>query len=333
MVRVRPGHPGRHPDAIPVNAISVRSLAKTFVRGFLRRKTVALRGIDLDVPEGVVFGFLGPNGAGKTTTIKILMGLLFPTAGSARIYGVPAGTRAAKAQVGYLPERPYFYEYLTARELLDLVGRLYGLDRSERSRRTERLLERVGMTHAADRPLRSYSKGMLQRVGLAQALLPETPLLVLDEPASGLDPIGRKDVRDIVLEEKRKGKTIFFSTHILADASTMCDRVAIIAGGRIRGVGSLDEMLERRIDRIDVVFSIPEEARPALADALPSAVRRTPEGDVASFSDHDAVQAFLRAVLAAGGEVHEVVPHRQTLEEIFVEKTASRAPAATEGGS
>ncbi len=315
-----------------MSAITVRDLSKTFVRGFFRRKTRALRGIDFDVEEGEVFGFLGPNGAGKTTTIKILMGLIFPSGGRAEVFGSPAGSRAAKAKVGFLPERPYFYEYLTARELLDLVGRLHGLGRAERRRRTERLLERVGMVHAADRPLRSYSKGMVQRVGLAQALIGETPLVVLDEPASGLDPIGRKDVRDIILEEKRKGKTIFFSTHILADASTICDRVAILVGGRIRGIGPLDEMLRERIERVDVVFRLPEGAGTDVADEGPSQVRTTAEGKVAAFDDPGAVQGFLRRVLDAGGEILEVVPHRRTLEEIFVEAARTADAGGKEAG-
>ncbi len=312
-----------------MTAITVQNLSKTFVRGFLRRRTVALRGIDFAVEEGEVFGFLGPNGAGKTTTIKILMGLLFPNGGTARIFGRPVGSRCAKAKVGYLPERPYFYEYLTARELLDLVGRLYGIEAGERRRRIDAMIERVGLSHAADRALRGYSKGMLQRVGLAQALLPDTPLVVLDEPASGLDPIGRKDVRDLILAEKARGKTIFFSTHILADATTLCDRVAILAGGRIRGIGALDELLSAKIDRVDVVFRAPEPAIEALRDAAGGAVRTTAEGSVASFDDEAQAASFLRAVLDAGGTVREVVPHRRTLEEIFVEKAAAGREASS----
>ncbi len=299
-----------------VSAIHVQGLHKTFVRGFFRRKTVAVRGIDFAVEPGEIFGFLGPNGAGKTTTIKVLMGLILPSAGRATVLGHPAGTLAAKSRVGYLPERPYFYEYLSARELLDLVGRLHGQPSAERRRRAHDLIDRVGLAHAADRPLRSYSKGMVQRAGLAQALMGDAELIVLDEPMSGLDPIGRKDVRELVLEQRRMGKTVFFSTHILSDASMMCDRVAIVVRGELRGVGPLGELLRPEIMTLDVVWSAPAHARAELVSAGQHSA--TSEGEVTRFDDEAQANAFMARVLAAGGTVHQVTPHRQTLEDLFV---------------
>ena len=220
------------------------ALSKTFVTGLLRRKVSALRDVTLSVERGEIFGFVGPNGAGKTTTLKILTGLVFPTGGSAQVLGSAPGDVAAKRRTGFLPESPYFYETLTARELLDFVGRLFGLDRAERARRVADLIDRVGLRDAADRRLRGHSKGMLQRVGLAQAMMGDPDLLVLDEPMSGLDPIGRKEVRDLIAEQRDRGKTIFFSTHILPDVEQLCDRVAIIVRGAVRRVGALDEMRE-----------------------------------------------------------------------------------------
>ena len=311
--------------SVPV--IRVQDLHKTFVRGFFRRKTAAVRGIDFDVEPGEIFGFLGPNGAGKTTTIKVLMGLIFPTAGQAMVLGQPAGTIAAKQRVGFLPERPYFYEYLSARELLDLVGRLHGQPRALRLRRAGELIERVGLAHAADRPLRAYSKGMVQRAGLAQALMGDPDLIVLDEPMSGLDPIGRKEVRDLVLEQRRLGKTVFFSTHILSDASMMCDRVAIVVHGKLRGVGPLGELLSPEVVTLDVVWSAPGAAR----DELRGVGRHTAtsEGEVTQFDDEELANAFMKRVLTAGGTVHQVTPHRQTLEELFVRAARS----GEEGGA
>jgi ABC-2 type transport system ATP-binding protein len=224
------------------SAVRCEALQKTFVGGLLRRKVHALRGATFSVERGEIFGFVGPNGAGKTTCLRILMGLVFPTAGKAEVLGHAPGDVRAKRRVGFLPENPYFYEYLTARELLDFVGRLFGLDRSERARRAADLLERAGLAEAADRRLRSHSKGMLQRLGVAQALIGDPELLVLDEPMSGLDPIGRKDVRDLIAAQRERGRTVFFSTHILPDVVELCDRVAIIVRGEVRRVGPIDEM-------------------------------------------------------------------------------------------
>jgi ABC-2 type transport system ATP-binding protein len=300
-----------------VAVLHVSDLRKTFTRGLLRRRVEALRGVTLAVERGEIFGLLGPNGAGKTTTLKILMGLLFATSGRAELLGAPAGDRAAKARVGYLPENPYFYDYLTARELLDMVGRLHGLPGATRRRRAEQLVERVGLGHAADRPLRSFSKGMLQRAGLAQALMGEPELVVLDEPMSGLDPVGRKEVRDLMVELRDRGTTVFFCTHILADASALCDRVAILVRGTVRDVGSLAQLLDPRLLGVDVVWQAPPAAVEALR-RVPGQHREAAEGHVLRVPDLDAADAFVRALLAAGGRLLQLTPHRQSLEALLM---------------
>ena len=297
--------------------LHVNDLRKTFTRGFLRRRTEALRGITLTVERGEIFGFLGPNGAGKTTTIKILMGLIFATSGRAELLGAPAGDRRVKAGVGYLPENPYFYDYLSVWELLDMVGRLHGLDRRTRRSQAGALIERVGLGHAADRPLRSFSKGMLQRAGLAQALIGEPELVVLDEPMSGLDPVGRKEVRDLVHELRDRGTTVFFCTHILADATAVCDRVGILVKGKLRDVGSLSELLEPRLRSIDIVWQAPAEVVERL-QGLPGQHRDAAEGHVSSVDDQPLADAFVRALLDAGGRLLQLSPHRQSLEALFV---------------
>src|SRR5437899_7827514 len=221
-------------------AIEILGLQKTYCVGFWRKRAKrALRPIHLAVEEGEIFGFLGPNGAGKTTTLKLLMGLVFPTAGSARILGMDSNDPRVKAQIGFLPEQPYFYDYLTARELLEYYGQLSGVAAKDRAKKVEAMLQRVGLPDAGDIQLRKFSKGMLQRVGIAQAILHDPKVVFLDEPMSGLDPMGRREVRSLIEEMKSEGKTVFFSTHILSDAEALCDRVAIIHLGELRGVGAV----------------------------------------------------------------------------------------------
>lgn len=311
-----------------VAVLHVSDLRKTFTRGFWRRKTEALRGISFEVQRGEIFGFLGPNGAGKTTTIKILMGLLFPTAGSATVLGSPAGDPRAKARVGYLPENPYFYDYLSVRELLDMVGRLHGHDRSARRRRAGELIERVGLGHAADRSLRSYSKGMLQRAGLAQALMGDPELVVLDEPMSGLDPVGRKEVRDLVFELREAGTTVFFCTHILADASALCDRVGILVRGELRDVGSLGDLLSPDTHGVEVIWTAPPAAVENLL-RLPGRHREAAEGRVLVADGLPQAQAFVAELLAAEGSLVQFLPHRQSLEELFVSEAQRSRGEAT----
>jgi ABC-2 type transport system ATP-binding protein len=306
--------------------LQVQDLRKEFVRGFLRKRTVAVAGISFEVHRGEVFGFLGPNGAGKTTTMKMLMGLIHPSAGQATILGAAVGDLEAKRRIGYLPENPYFYDYLSATEYLHMVGRIYGLDRGERDRRARRLLERVGLAMAKGRPMRSYSKGMLQRVGLAQALMGDPELVVLDEPMSGLDPIGRREVRELMLELREQGKTVFFSTHILADANLLCDRVAIIVKGKLRDVGPLGELLSPKVHRVEILWQGSEALRIELREqfAREGAHHSSSEGQLFVAGDQAEVDRFLAAVVAGAGEVSSVTPQRESLEELFVRDAGHR---------
>src|SRR5579872_5264432 len=220
-------------------AIEILGLTKDYPIGFWHNRTRrTLDNLSLQVEDGEVLGFLGPNGAGKTTTLKLLMGLIFPTAGTARIRGRGIDDVEMHREIGYLPEQPYFYDYLTARELLDYYARFFGYDAAERRARVERFLQMVGLGDAAGVQLRKFSKGMLQRAGIAQAILHDPKVVFLDEPMSGLDPVGRREVRDIILQLKEKGRTVFFSTHILSDAEVLCDRVGVLVGGKLQGVGS-----------------------------------------------------------------------------------------------
>lgn len=295
-------------------AIATEGLAKSYPYGHIvRRRRPALRGLDLRVERGEIFGCLGPNGSGKTTTLKLLMGLIHPDAGRATILGQPLTSRAWRARVGYLPEHPYFYDYLTAQEYLDYAGRLFGLDASTRRARRERLLAQVGLARSTSVPLRRYSKGMLQRLGLAQALVNDPELVLLDEPMSGLDPIGRRLVRDLILDLRQQGKTVFFSTHILSDAETLCDRVAVLREGALLKAGLLSEILDLDVAHVEVLLTgLAPAALPAglgAAERLGERLRlRLPEAQLG---------AGLEAARAAGGRVLSVQPVRQSLEDFF----------------
>src|ERR1700693_913712 len=253
-------------------AIETQNLTKEYPYGFLhlKRKT-SLENLTMQVEDGEVFGFLGPNGAGKSTTIKLLMGIIFPTAGSAQILGKPVSDVSMHRDIGYLPEQPYFYDYLTAAEVLDYFARFHGFSAAERKERVQKMLRKVGLETAGKIQLRKFSKGMWQRVGLAQAIVHDPKLLILDEPMSGLDPVGRREVRDIILELKRDGKTVMFSTHILSDAEVLCDRVAVIVGGKLRGVGATGEMVGMKTEGLEILFQLPETA----ARSFPLLVKAT----------------------------------------------------------
>src|SRR5690349_22788608 len=236
-------------------AIETENLTKEYPHGFLNlKKKTSLEGLNMQVEMGEVFGFIGPNGAGKSTTIKLLMRLIFPTAGSASILGKPVRDIEMHRDIGYLPEQPYFYDYLTAAELLDYFARIHDLTATERKERVQKMLKKVGLETAGKTQLRKYSKGMLQRVGMAQAILHDPKLVILDEPMSGLDPVGRREVRDIILELKQAGKTVLFSTHILSDAEMLCDRVGVIVGGKLRGVGAPDEIVGLKAQAMEILF-------------------------------------------------------------------------------
>jgi ABC-2 type transport system ATP-binding protein len=285
--------------------VEAEKLQKTFALGFFRKKVRAVEDVSFTVEKNEIFGFLGPNGAGKTTTLKMLMGLIFPSRGQARIFGRPVSERAVKQRLGFLPENPYFYDYLSGLELLDLMGHLFGLPRAERRRRGRALIERVGLGRAGDLALRKYSKGMLQRLGIAQALINEPELVVLDEPMSGLDPIGRKEIRDLVVELKHEGKTVLFSTHILSDVELVCDRVAIVVGGRMRDVGPLKQLLSPRLIDTEVVLE---------KDGALEPVRLPPDADV---------DAAVKEALAAGKKIVSVAPRKESLEDLFVREVDS----------
>jgi len=303
--------------------IELRGLAKSFRVGlFHQRRVQPLRPLDLEVRRGETFGFVGPNGAGKTTTIKLLVGLLRPSAGTVRILGRTLPDRQVQRQIGFMPEVANFYEYLSGLELLQLHARLLGLPPREGQRRIAALVERGGMAGRADRPLRKFSKGMVQRIGLAQALLGEPQLLILDEPMSGLDPTGRHDIREIILEEKRRGTTVFFSSHILSDVEQLCDRVGILAGGSLRKVGRVDEIGRDELRSQEVVL------RPAAPLTLPEGLagqvldRRTDGETTALLLAADAdLGRLLQEILAQGGQILEVRRHTLGLEELFLRET------------
>jgi ABC-2 type transport system ATP-binding protein len=315
--------------------LRAEGLGKTFHIGFLRKRVEAVKDVSFEVRRGEVFGFLGPNGAGKTTTLKMLMGLIFPSRGRAQVLGLPVPTLDAKRRLGYLPETPYFYDYLTPEEFLDLVGALSDVPRAERRARADRLIGRVGLDHARGRPLRKFSKGMLQRVGIAQALMGDPELVVLDEPMTGLDPLGRKEIRDLILELKQEGRTVFYSTHILPDVEMTCDRVAMVFAGRSRAVGPLSELLSARVVATEVVLQPGPQGLPALPAG--ASARQTPEGMVAVELRAEADQAadpdaFLRAALAAGGKVLAVSPRRESLEDYFI-REAQQQQSQQQAGS
>jgi ABC-2 type transport system ATP-binding protein len=304
-------------------ALDIQGLAKAYPVGHLlwRHRRPALRGLDLLVRPGEVFGYLGPNGSGKTTTLKLLMGLLHPDAGSIRVLGLPHEARAWRQRVGYLPEHPYLYDYLSAGEYLDYAGRLFGLPPSLRRDRARALLQQVGLSGAEGLPLRRFSKGMTQRAGLAQALVNDPEMVFLDEPMSGLDPIGRRLVRNLMLDLRARGKTVFFSTHILPDAETLCDRVAVLDRGRLLQVGRLDEILRVDVAHMEaLVTGVGPEAVSSLAGvkAVPVGERLRLELDEGSLGD------VIQAVERAGGRVLAVQPVRQSLEDYFFRELGAR---------
>lgn len=296
-------------------AIEIAGLTKDYPLGHWRPgKRRSLDNLTLEVRDGEVFGFLGPNGAGKTTTLKILMGLIFPTAGTARVRGLSIDDVRMHRQIGYLPEQPYFYDYLTAQELLEYFARFFGFSGAERRERVARNLERVGLAGAAKLQLRKFSKGMLQRVGVAQAILHDPAVVFLDEPMSGLDPVGRREVRDIILDLKREGRTVFFSTHILSDAEMLCDRVAVLLGGKLQGVGAPDEIVSLEVQGMEILFELPEDRSlaPTLAGRATQTGRRyrieIPEAEL---------YGVLEQLRGSEARILSVAPLRPTLEDYF----------------
>src|ERR1700723_3307690 len=299
-------------------AIEILGLEKTYVAGFWRKRPKrALQPLHLTVEDGEIVGFLRPNGAGKTTTLKMLMGLVFPTAGTARILGREWTDPEVKAQIGFLPEQPYFYDYLTAHELLDYYGQLSGVPGKDRKRRVEEMLQRVGLTEVKGMQLRKFSKGMLQRVGIAQAILHNPKLVFFDEPMSGLDPLGRREVRDLMEQLKQEGKTVFFSTHILSDAEALCDRVAIIHKGELRGVGAIEELTSSVQGKVEVIWQ--GSLVPASIKALGAEIRATPDR-VRAIIDENQQDAAIDGLRRERMHLIAITPVRTSLEAYFVEK-------------
>ncbi len=299
-------------------AIEILGIEKTYMVGFWRKRPkCALKPLHVTVEEGEIFGFLGPNGAGKTTTLKILMGLVFPTAGTARILGQEWNDPEVKAQIGFLPEQPYFYDYLTVHELLDYYGQLSGVPARERKRRVDEVLARVGLTDVKGVQLRKFSKGMLQRAGIAQAILHNPKLVFFDEPMSGLDPLGRREVRDLIEELKQEGKTVFFSTHILSDAEALCDRVAIIHKGELRGVGRVEDLTSSVQGKVEVIWQ--GTHIPASMKALGAECHVTGETVRAVIAENQQ-DATIDALRRERIRLIAITPLRTSLEAYFVEK-------------
>lgn len=305
--------------------LKTEGLTKEYRSGFWLTRVRVLHDLDLEVNEGEIFGYLGPNGAGKTTTLKLLMGLIHPTAGRASILGRNVLDVAVKAQVGFLPENPSFYDYLTGQEFLDFYGELFGIPYRERGRRIEELLDKVGLSKAGTLQLRKYSKGMLQRIGLAQALINDPKVVVLDEPMSGLDPVGRKEIRDLILDIKARGKTVFFSTHIVPDVEMICDRVGIIVAGQLIRVGPLEELLGSEVECIEIVASGLDEAGWVHVKewSLRPPVERGERVFFAVKTEQDASRA-VELLVGRGVSIHAVLPQRRTLEEHFLQEVTGR---------
>ena len=307
-------------------AIEILALEKVYSVGFWRKRPKqALFPLGLTIEDGEIFGFLGPNGAGKTTTLKLLMGLIFPTAGSARILGKEWTDPEVKSQIGFLPEQPYFYDYLTARELLHYYGKLSGVPGNELSKRVETVLSRVGLPDVGGVQLRKFSKGMLQRVGIAQAILHEPKVLFFDEPMSGLDPMGRREVRDLMEKLKQEGKTVFFSTHILSDAEALCDRVAVIHLGQLRAVGTVEELTSGVQGKVEMVWQgtvVPVALKTLGAEC--HVTGDTVRAVLAEANQEAAIDALRRERL----RLISLTPVRTTLEQYFVEKLKSAEQSA-----
>ena len=300
--------------------IEVQNLTKDYEVGFARKRKVrALDGLSLTVEAGHIFGFLGANGAGKTTTLKLLMRLIFPTAGTARILDRDISDVSMRARIGYLPENPYFYDYLTAREFIDYCGQLFGFDKSIRERRTDEVLTRVNLDKKSwDRQLRKFSKGMLQRVGMAQALVNDPEIVFLDEPMSGLDPVGRREFRDLIASLNSEGKTVFMCSHILSDIEVLCDSIAILKGGKLAHAGTLEELRAAEANAIEIIASGADADRLKSQLKIQAEVTTTPSGLRIAVGDEKDVDSVIVALRSVNGKLVAVNPVKQSLEELFL---------------
>ncbi len=302
-----------------MDVIRIEGLTKQFWSGWPGQPPATiLDGLSLSVRQGEIYGYLGPNGSGKTTTIKVLMGLIRATAGVVEIFGKPVGNVEIRRRIGFLPEAPYFYDYLTAEEFLTFYGHLTGMDRSVLRARVPHLLEMVGLAEARTRQLRKFSKGMLQRVGLAQALIHDPELVILDEPMSGLDPIGRKQVRDLILSLREQGKTVFFSTHIIPDVEMICDRVGVIVKGKLLATGRVDELVTQgHTHSVEIVCQgITIDDIPAIRTVAVQVLQRGPQALI-TLPKPDRLEGVLAEIRKHGGTLISVTPHKGSLEELF----------------
>jgi ABC-2 type transport system ATP-binding protein len=301
--------------------IDVRSLSKRFSIGLFRRRVVeAVKGVSFDVRRGEIFGFLGPNGAGKTTTIKMLTGLIAPTGGEAYLFGKRVPLVESRERIGFLPENPYVFPYLTPREFVELCGRLSGMSGSKLAKRTMEVLETVGIAYAADRQVRRLSKGMLQRTGLAAALVGDPEMLILDEPMSGLDPVGRKEVRDVIYRERDAGRTIFFSTHILSDVESMCDRVTILRQGEAVVSGEIRSLLRGEVLRTEITLAALDEAAKTALERAGLTLQERPGVFLIDVEGEARVDEVLALALEHKARVVEVSPKKETLEDLFMRR-------------
>jgi len=309
-----------------MDAIVIEGLTKTFWSGWPGRPSVTvLDGLTLSIGQGQIYGFLGPNGSGKTTTLKILLGLMHATTGRVEVLGKPAGNVMVRKRIGFLPESPYFYDYLTAEEFLNFYGHLAGLDRVELNKRVTHLLEIVGLVDARTRQLRKFSKGMLQRIGLAQALIHDPELVILDEPMSGLDPVGRKQVRDLILGLRDQGKTVFFSTHIIPDVEMICDRVGVLAKGKLLTTGRVEELVTRgHTQSVEIVCQgIKADGIPAITSAATRVLQRG-QHSLIMLPGPDRLEETLAVIRAQGGTLISVTPQKGSLEELFLQQADGR---------
>lgn len=316
-----------------MDALVTQGLTKFYRSSLLRAKLPSLDDLDLTVQAGEVYGFLGKNGAGKTTTIKIVCGLIRPTSGSAHVFGVDVARRAARKRIGYLPENPYFYEYLTPRETIDFYGRLNSLSALERRREWDRLSDLLNLREIGNQRVRLFSKGMRQRLGFAVACVGDPDLLVLDEPMSGLDPLGRRRIRDLILFLRDQGKTLFFSSHVLGDVEQICDRVGILADGRLLVQGRIDELLTRRIKRVEVIATdLPADFAAAMNGEIES-TRASEAGTHFLLPDTPSANRLVGRILQAAGTVVEVYPIKESLEDYFLREQEDGERASLRQGS
>lgn len=298
------------------SAVKLEDIKKSYRSGFSRERKAAVEGLSLEVRSGEIFGLLGPNGAGKTTTLKILLGIIFPDDGQGTVLGRPLGDRTSYSRLGFLPEQPYFYGFLTAENGLDLYGKFFGLNKDERASRSARLLDMVGLRRGSHLTLDKYSKGMLQRFGIAQALINDPELVIMDEPSSGLDPVGQKEIRDILVRLKEDGKTIFLSSHQLSEVENVCDSVSIVNRGKSVRNGNLSDLLA-----VEGMTRVVLRGALAAKDSLSSLVRKIEESDGATVLEVNSSDVYRVLDVARELELElvSIEPSRRTLEDLFME--------------